>query len=192
MSQQELLERVIAELDRLQVPYMLTGSLASSLQGEPRATHDIDLVVELWAEAGQGLVQAFSEPDYYLSEAAIRNALLNQSMFNLIDVRGGDKVDFWILTDEPFDRARFARRRPETVFGTTMMVSSPEDTILMKLRWAKQSGGSRKQFGDALRVYEVQHPDLDRDYLERWVWRLSIRDLWLELLEAARPWCRPS
>jgi predicted nucleotidyltransferase len=46
MSQQALLRRVVRALDGAGVPHMLTGSLASSLQGEPRATHDIDLVID--------------------------------------------------------------------------------------------------------------------------------------------------
>lgn len=67
MSQQELLSRVVRELEKLDVEYMLTGSLASSVQGEPRATHDIDLVVELRATVAQRLVEAFPPPDFYLS-----------------------------------------------------------------------------------------------------------------------------
>lgn len=86
-------------------------------------------------------------------------------MFNLIDVKSGDKADFWILTDEPFDRSRFARKYEENVLGMTLKVSSPEDTILAKLRWAALSGGSEKQFIDALRVYEVQSGKLDMEYL---------------------------
>lgn len=187
MSQQELLTLVIAELERLEIPYILTGSLVSSLQGEPRATHDIDLVVEFPPEAEGRLVRAFSDSRFYLDEAAVRRAVQNQSMFNLIDVVNGGEVDFWILTDEPFDRSRFARRRSESLFGAEILVSSPEDTILMKLRWADKAGGSRKQFGDALRVYEVQHGNLDRRYLDNWAKKLSIQHLWQQLLEQAMP-----
>jgi hypothetical protein len=46
-----------------------------------------------------------------------------------------------MLTDEPFDRSRFKRRRTEEVLGLKLAVSSPEDTILAKLSWAKRSGG---------------------------------------------------
>jgi hypothetical protein len=72
-------------------------------------------------------------------------------MFNLIDAREGDKVDFWLLTDDAFDRARFERRYVERFEDVALSVSRPEDTILMKLRWAAMLGGSEKQFGDALR-----------------------------------------
>ena len=102
-------------------------------------------------------------------------------MFNLVELASGDKVDFWILTDEPFDRSRFARRRIAEVLGLRFPISAPEDTILMKLRWAELSGGSQKQFIDALRVYEVQHGVLDLDYLNEWASRLGVESLWQRL-----------
>ena len=108
-------------------------------------------------------------------------------MFNLIDPREGTKVDFWLLTDDPFDRERFRRRRVERLLDMDIYLSTPEDTILAKLRWGKLSGGSEKHSTDALRVYELQYPTLDSDYLERWVEALDVRDEWQRLLEAARP-----
>lgn len=98
-------------------------------------------------------------------------------MFNLIDVHSGDKVDFWILKDEPFDRSRFSRKYVEEVLGFEINVSRPEDTILMKLKWAMQSGGSEKQYTDALRVYEVQYDTLDTNYLHSWAKKLGIEPL---------------
>jgi len=166
---------------------MLTGSLVSSLQGEPRATHDVDLVVELPSETAGDLARAFPEPDFHLSEERIREAIRRGSMFNLIEVSSGDKVDFWVLTEDPFDQSRFARRRSEELPDGPAQISSPEDTILMKLRWAEKSGGSEKQFRDALRVFEVQYGALDLSYLETWVERLKIRQLWKRLISEAEP-----
>lgn len=164
---------------------MVSGSVASSLQGEPRSTHDIDLVVDIKRVAASKLVKAFPPPDFYLDEKSIVDAINNQGMFNLIDMNAGDKVDFWILTDDPFDRSRFARKYVEEVMGMQIMVSSPEDTILIKLRWAKLSGGSEKQFTDALRVYEVQFERLDRDYLHRWAKKLEVEPMLQRLQEEA-------
>jgi len=64
-----------------------------------------------------------------------------------------------------------------------MQVSSPEDTILAKLRWAKLCGGSEKQFTDALRVYEVQYGKLDLDYIEHWAEELDVKSLWKRTLD---------
>jgi hypothetical protein len=185
MSQQELLKKVIQALDQAGIQYMITGSVVSSLQGEPRSTHDIDMVVAIQSSKAHDLAEAFPPSDYYLDKDSIIDAINRQSMFNLIDLKGGDKVDFWILTDDPFDQSRFSRRYSEKFMGLKMQVSSPEDTILAKLRWAKLSGGSEKQFTDALRVYEVQFGKLNIDYMEQWSKKLKVESLWKQLINGA-------
>jgi hypothetical protein len=166
---------------------MVTGSVASSLQGEPRATHDIDLVVTIPPAAVDGLVGAFPPPDFLVQAESVRDAIRNRSMFNLLSLSEGEKVDFWILTDEPFDRSRFARRRAVDLPAGRIMVCSPEDTILAKLRWSKLAGGSAKQYGDALRVYEIQYAGLDVLYLERWASQLGVGEEWGRLRREAVP-----
>ena len=96
MSQPELLKLVVRRLEAAGIDYMITGSVASSLQGEPRATHDIDVVVAIRmpaAAAAATLKAEFPEPDFYLDEAAVCEAILARGMFNLIDAREADKVD---------------------------------------------------------------------------------------------------
>ena len=185
MSQQELLKKVVETLEESGIDYMVTGSVASSLHGEPRSTHDIDLVVAIRETDIGPLVEAFPPPTYYLDAESIREAISHKSMFNLIDVVEGDKVDFWVLTDQAFDQSRFARKYAEDVLGISLNVSTPEDTILAKLQWAMASGGSEKQFTDALRIFEVQQDILDRDYLARWVITLGVEDLWSRLQDEA-------
>lgn len=187
MPQSQLLESVVAALDELRLEFMLTGSLVSSMQGEPRATHDIDVVILIRAESIPKLVARFSAPDYYLSEVAVREAVETGGMFNLLDTREGDKVDFWLLTDTPFDKSRFARRTWQDVDGLKVPVSSPEDTILAKLRWCSLSGGSEKHFYDALRVYEVQYDVINKEYLLHWVGELGLGELWTRLRGEAEP-----
>lgn len=186
MSQQELLAKVIATLDDNGVDHMLTGSMASSLQGEPRATHDVDVVVAIKETDIEELVAAFPAPRYYLSAESIHEAISHRSMFNLLDVVEGDKVDFWILTGQPFDKSRFSRKYTEDVMGMQVKVSSPEDTILAKLLWALKSGGSEKQYTDALRVFEVQHGNLDLSYLWKWAIHLGVEEMWNRLQEEAK------
>lgn len=167
------------------IDYMVTGSVVSSLQGEPRASHDVDLVVDLPTAAIPQLLAAFSTERFYLSETAVRDAVRQRRMFNLLDTISGDKVDFWLLTDSAFDRSRFSRRCREPVFGQATWITAPEDTILAKLRWARESGGSEKQFNDALRIYEVQCPHLDQGYLDDWAQRLHVLDEWQRLQSLA-------
>lgn len=177
MSQQELLKKVIQALDAAGIEYMATGSLVSSLQGEPRSTHDIDLVVAIPRRSAKDLINFFPPPGYYLDEESIVEAINSHGMFNLIEVDSGDKIDFWTLTDDAFDLSRFERRYREEVLGLGLFVSAPEDTILMKLRWAKLAGGSEKQFTDALRVYEVQYEKLDMNYMRTWAAKLDVEAL---------------
>ena len=182
MPQPQLLEKVIQVLNTNQIDYMVTGSTVSSLQGEPRATHDIDIVVLINQSSIISLITAFKPPQYYLSEDGMLDAIKRKTMFNLIDTADGDKIDFWLLTNEAFDQSRFSRKYNENIYGYDIKVSTPEDTILSKLRWAKLSGGSIKQFTDALRVYEIQYANLDNDYLNQWAKKLQVTDL-LETLK---------
>jgi hypothetical protein len=186
MSQQELLAAVVHTLEELDIEYMITGSIVSSLQGEPRSTHDIDVVVNLPSSKAHALAAAFPLPDYYLDGDAVLEAVATKGMVNLMDTRSGDKVDFWLLTESPFDIARFARRYFEELLGMRIAVSSPEDTILMKLRWSKISGGSDKQFIDAVRVYEVQYETLDQGYLGEWMQRLGLENEMRRLRDEAK------
>lgn len=185
MSQPQLLRKLVEALEQVGIEYMITGSIASSLQGEPRATHDIDLVVRMDSASVPGLLAAFPPDEFYLDEQAVRAAIDSQGMFNVLEPSEGDKIDFWVLTDSAFDLSRFARRYRERIFGFEIDVSSPEDTILAKLHWAKLTGGSEKHFQDALRVYEVQGTRLDSAYLERWAGELSVSELWQRLLREA-------
>jgi len=185
MSQQELLKKIIQALDQAEILYMITGSIVSSLQGEPRSTHDIDILIAMQKSKAQILLEAFAPSEFYWDKESILEAVDRRGMFNLIDLKEGGKIDFWLLTDDPFDRSRFSRRYKEKLLGLEMHVSSPEDTILAKLRWAKLSGGSEKQFTDALRVYEVQRGKLDMEYLELWAKTLDVAPLWRQLLNEA-------
>jgi hypothetical protein len=145
VSQPELLKLVGQRLEAAGIDYMVTGSIASSLQGAPRATHDVDIVVAVRTPAADGAARLKA-------------------------------VDFWLLTEDAFDRTRFDRRYIESFEGARLPVSRPEDTILMKLRWAAMLGGSEKQFTDALRVYEVQHGRLDEPYLTQWAATLGVSE----------------
>jgi hypothetical protein len=178
---------VTAVLEHTGITYMVTGSLASSMQGEPRATHDVDLVVAIPDTSVGALLASFPEDEYYLDPESVRTAIADRDMFNLIDMTSGDKVDFWMLTDDAFDQERFARREVQSLLGLKLFVTTPEDTILQKLRWARLAGGSEKQVGDAAGVYEVQLKRLDQGYLDRWAATLGVEDLLQRIRERLEP-----
>lgn len=190
MSQPGILERVAVALEAASVPFMVTGSVVSSIQGAPRATHDVDLVVVATPEHAERLItalRALPGGEVYLDAEGALHSLAAGEMFNLLDLETFDKVDFWPLTDDPWDQERFVRRERHRVMGMELPLPLPEDTILSKLRWSRLAGGSERQMIDALRVYEVQYAHLDFAYLERWAEYLGVSDLLVRLRERAAP-----
>jgi hypothetical protein len=174
MREQQLLSRLVGVLERSGAPYLFTGSFASSLQGTPRAAGNLDLVARLEAGGLRELKRAFPPPEFELDEEAALQALARGDSFPLVDREGGGRVDFWPASDSPFDRSRFARRQFEDFQGLRIALSSPEDTILVKLYWGGRSGEREKQFVDALGVYELQSSRLDKAYLRRWAAELGV------------------
>jgi hypothetical protein len=171
-----VLLRVIEALDRLNLPYMLTGAVAVTYYGEPRTTHDIDIVVML-AATDITRVKTALEPDFSVAEESIKAALREGSMFNAIHEETGLKVDFWMLKSSEFDRARFARRVRVSALGVKMTLPAPEDVIIGKLEWFQMSDID-KHYSDALGVAAVQRGRLDTDYIARWCRAKGLTELW--------------
>lgn len=170
MSQAELLAAVVAILNELQIAHMLVGSHASSFYGEARSTHDIDLVIDLDAAKIPELVQRFDPSRYYLSEAALREG----RMANIIDTQTGDKVDCFILNDDPAARTAFSRRKTEEVMGVQIDLASAEDTIIAKLRWSEMIGDSTQQLSDVREIIRAQGDRLDHGYLQQQAKELNL------------------
>lgn len=187
MSQSELLKFVKELLESLGLEYMLTGSLVSSALGDPRMTHDIDILVAVDQRGVERLTAGFPTDEFYWSASAAQSAVARHQMFNVLRTASGQKIDFYVLPREEFEQVRFARRRPLEVEGVEIPSATAEDIILGKLRWGKQLGHSERQFQDALRVYEVNANALDKEYLLDWVARLELNELWSRLVATAQP-----
>jgi hypothetical protein len=185
MSQLELLKKTVRSLEREDIPYMLTGSLVSSFQGNPRSTHDIDIIISIRMDDIPGIMEIFDPKRFYINRDSVKEAIINKSQFNVLDTEEGNKIDFWILTDSDFDKSRFARRQKIEIFGFKAYLSAPEDTIIQKLIWSKLSGGSKKQYEDALSVYELQYGDLDIEYMDYWSKQSDIEDLYGKMMSDA-------
>jgi hypothetical protein len=117
------------------------------------------------------------EDTYYVSEEAARDALRRRSMFNVVDMTTGWKVDFILRKVRPFSIEEFRRRKPARLFDVDVFVASPEDTILTKLEWASMSG-SERQMGDVAGILAAKGNDIDEAYVERWAAELGVLDLW--------------
>lgn len=184
MTAPDLLRAVVGALETAGIPFMLTGSLAAAVHGTPRATMDIDLVIDPTAARLRLLVASLSESGLYVSPEAAVEALEHESMFNVVDTTTGWKVDLIVRKSRPFSRTEFARRRPGEYEGTRLWVATVEDLILAKLEWAKL-GGSARQLEDVAELLRLAAGQLDRAYLERWIADLDLRAPW-EATQAER------
>ena len=188
-GQQDLLRRLIPRLEQAGIPYMIAGSISSSIHGEARATNDIDIVISPTPGQLDALLASFGD-DSYVSPQADRDALRQRSMFHVIDLESGGKVDLIVCKDRPFSEEEFRRRRTVELAEMTISVASPEDTILSKLEWARM-GSSERQLRDALGVAAIQWDRLDRDYLRRWAQELGVTDSLEEILRQAEQLQQP-
>jgi len=181
VSQAAFLRRLVHALDEAGIPYMLVGSLASSVHGAPRATQDINIVADLDEPSLERLVESLPADRYYLDFDTAREAVAARRPFNVIELASGWKADFIVRKNRAFSVEEFNRRVSARVQGTEVRIASPEDTILSKLEWAAL-GESERQLRDAAGVMAVQGELLDRDYVERWVRALGIEEEWQRLL----------
>jgi hypothetical protein len=154
------------QLDALGVTWLVGGSLASSILGEPRATADVDLVADLRGLHVKPLFAALVDT-YYIDEDATKVAVRTRGAFNVIQLASMTKVDIYCSLDEPLARAELKRRIFVEVEGQRIPCASAEDIILQKLKWFVAGGGvSDRQWRDIRGVIKVQGPALDQGYLE--------------------------
>lgn len=158
---------------------MITGSTAANFYTIPRMTRDIDIVVELAREDTDRVVELFGD-DFYVDREAVTDAVIRQSMFNVIHSEWVIKVDFVVRKDTLYRRTEFARRRNITFEDQEIQIVAPEDLILSKLDWAKDSR-SEFQLADVRNLLRsVQN--LDFDYLAHWAKELDVEGLYREVM----------
>ena len=175
----EVALQVAAALEAVGADYFIGGSVASSLQGEPRATNDIDIVVSLPPVRVAAFALALG-PSYEVDQEMLRDALGRGSCANIFYLPRVTKIDIFGLGDGPFDEAEFGRRQRVRVrpSGEELFVKSPEDTVLRKLLWYRDGGStSEKQWRDLVEVLLVSGPEMDVRYLDVWASRLGIEPL---------------
>jgi len=167
-------------LERLGVPYVIGGSVASSVHGEPRSTNDIDVVAKLEVADIGSLVAAIA-PDYYVSETAVRDAVHERGTFNAIHVGTAVKVDVFVAGDEPFEAERLRLRERVPVSADPpvhLFVDTAEHVVLRKLEWFRRGGeASERQWRDVVGVLRARAERLDLARLREWAARLEVSDL---------------
>jgi hypothetical protein len=160
------LRAILDRLGELGVPYMVVGSIAALAYGRSRATQDFDLVVALDGATARALVRSLPQDRFYASEEAAADAVRDSTMFTVIDMTTGWKIDLVPLKRRPFSRREFQRRREVELLGLRVFVASLEDVILSKLEWSTLAGGSARQLEDVRELVRIAGDRLDVTYLE--------------------------
>lgn len=177
MNTEDVFRRIVDALGRAGIPYMLTGSFASSYHGVPRATQDIDFVIAPSESQLRHLIHLLPDTEYYVSQEAALEALAREGQFNVIDFAAGWKIDLIIRKSRAFSRTEFERRLAVDLFGAPLFITSAEDVLVAKLEWAK-AGESPRQLEDCANILHARWGDLDRPYLEHWVTQLGLVEQW--------------
>ncbi len=163
-SPNDLMQRVADFCEAQAIPYRVVGSMASIAYGEPRLT--IDIVAEFKLQDIAALTTAFPFPEYYFSEDAAREAILQQRQFNIIHPASGLKVDLFVPAATEYARTEAQRVRRITNPGKySAWFGSPEDIVLNKLLYYQMSDGvSEKHLRDIAGMMKLLREKLDRDY----------------------------
>ena len=176
----EVTLKVTGVLENLDIPYLIGGSLASTLYGMVRSTQDSDIVAEMRPKHVQAFIAALQN-EFFVDEEMIAESVKTNSSFNIIHRDTMFKVVVFIPHPRPFLQSQIARAQRQT-FSLESEISanfaSPEDTILSKLEWYRMGGEvSDWQWRDILGVMKTRAGDLDLDYLRKWARELKVTDL---------------
>jgi hypothetical protein len=166
----EVIEQLARVLDTLGISYAIGGSIASSLYGAARFTQDADVTVEPFLPRADCFYEAIKN-DFYISEQAMRDALTAHGSFNIIHFKTAFKIDLFVRGHGEFEQQLITRSRKTKLTGSAPMFLrfvSPEDIILLKLRWFQEGGRvSQRQWTDVLGVLSVQQQTLDYAYMSQ-------------------------
>ncbi len=184
----QIIRQIAQEFDRLEIKYFVGGSLASSLHGIPRATHDVDIIADIKEDHIPFLVKAL-ESDFYIDTDMIQEAIQHRSLFNVIHLNTMFKVDVFILKTDKVSQKEMVRREQYQITDDplhTLYLASAEDVILHKLYWFQLGDRvSERQWHDVIGVIQVQYETLDYHYLEQTAQNLRVDELLHQALKEA-------
>ncbi len=177
---EEVIERLADVLDNLGIRYAIGGSVASALYGTVRFTRDADITIQPFSSLTDRLYELLKD-EFYVSREAMEEALKSHGSFNIIHFETAFKIDLFIQGPSEFEGRVLDRRHMLRLNETSpreVGVVSPEDIVLLKLRWFNMTGGtSERQWSDVLGVLAVQGESLDFEYLKHSARELGLEDL---------------
>jgi hypothetical protein len=178
----EMMKLVCSRLEQSDVPYMLTGSFAANFYAVPRMTRDIDIVIELQKVDVDKVFKLFKD-EFYLNKNSIEEAVQYEGMFNIIHNILVFKVDFIIRKGAHYRNTEFQRKKRVLYDNVPIWIVAPEDLIISKLCWAKDSN-SEMQIKDVQNLLQTVK-SLDENYISNWVQALNLNDVYERVLNHA-------
>ena len=175
----EILEILAEILEKLDIAYAIGGSMASSVYGKVRFTQDADVTVEPFDNQADKFFELLKSL-FYISREAMYQALKQRRSFNIIHLESAFKIDIFIRKDTAFEKQILLRRKSlklSDALERPFSVVSPEDIILLKLQWYRDSGYSERQWDDVLGILTTQGEKLDFEHLKKWSGILEINEL---------------
>lgn len=175
----EVLKEVAQKLNKAQIAYVISGSIAANYYTIPRMTRDIDVVIELKNADIDRFIKLFRD-DFFVDEDMVAQEVNKRGMFNLIHTQSVIKLDFILRKESPWQVSMFLRRQKITVDRVDIWWASLEDLIIAKLWWAKESL-SELQLND-VRNLVTSSSQIDRAYIDRWVRDLDLKNVYQKVL----------
>lgn len=184
MLEPSLFAPFITRIERLGIPYFVTGSTAGILYGEPRMTHDIDIVIALAPRQVRAFVDAFPIEEFYCPPEdvlAIEVRRGQRGHCNLIQHATGFKADIYLAFDD-LHRWALAHRRVVMLDGAPFSVAPIEYVILRKLEYFRE-GRSEKHVRDIRGMLEVSSGAIDRGFLDERIVSMGLERAWATVLD---------
>lgn len=167
-------------LNRNKIQYIVTGSVASIVYGEPRLTHDIDLVIILQEKEINKFISAFPKKEFYCPPEEIIYTELRRELhghFNLIHHKTGFKADIYFAGKEEFHKWAFENKQQIKFSGITVPVAPPEYVIIKKLEYYKE-GKSEKHLTDIQGILANSKKIINFDFLKAKISEIGLINMW--------------
>ncbi len=183
MPEPELFLLFVRPLNQAGIRYVVSGSVAATFYGEPRLTHDVDIIVFLNANDLQRLIEVFPARDFYLppmETMLAETAREHQGHFNLIHHSTGFKADLYPTGHDELNSWAFRGKRAFVFEGEKVILASPEYVIVRKLEYFRE-GRSEKHLRDIRAMLAVSGEQLDRSALSQWIEKRNLAAEWQQV-----------
>ncbi len=181
LGQRDILLQFARLFSEDSIRYLLTGSFAVSYYGIPRATHDIDFVIEIENKGTITIIDVLKKlgKDYLFASDIGSADIQNSTQFNLFHKPTAVKIDFWIVDSNEF-LEKYDRRQTVNIENSKITVVSPEDLIIKKLSWCKEVF-SERHLRDCIGIWQIQRVKLDKRYLLRKIKEYDLERLYKQM-----------